>query len=114
VIEAGVPVGHAPCPRVDPSGQKGGYWGAGWVILDGTDPTKILQHKTRLLFATTEWEVNSTTGSGGAWEMHVCCIGATNAIAPVPGEKDTFMVYYGAGDAVTGAAKVVVTVPTAE
>lgn len=81
------------------------------MILDGKDPTKILQHKTRLLFATTEWEVNSTTGSGGAWEMHVCCIGATNAIAPVPGEVDTFMIYYGAGDAVTGAAKVVVKVP---
>ena len=111
VIEAGVPAGHAPCPRVDPNGQKGGYWGAGWVILDGKDPTKILQHKTRLLFATTEWEVNSTTGSGGAWEMHVCCIGATSAIAPVPGEVDTFMIYYGAGDAVTGAAKVVVKVP---
>ena len=26
VIEAGVPQGHAPCPRVDPNGQKGGYW----------------------------------------------------------------------------------------
>jgi hypothetical protein len=43
--------------------------------------------------------------------MHVCCIGATNAIAPIEGEKDAFMIYYGAGDAVTGAAKVVVTVP---
>ena len=112
VIEAGVPTGHAPCPRTDPGGQKGEYWGAGWVILDGKDPTKILQHNTRLLFATTEWEVNSTTSTtGGEWEMHVCCIGATNAIAPVPGEKDTFMVYYGAGDSVTGAAKVVVKVP---
>eukprot|EP00935_MAST-01C_sp_MAST-1C-sp1_P000786 g786.t1 len=114
VIEAGVPAGHAPCPRTDPGGQKGGYWGAGWVILDGDDPTKIIQHKTRLLFAETAWEVNSTTGTGtGAaqWEMHVCCIGATNAIAPVPGEPDSFMVYYGAGDAVTGVAKVVVQVP---
>eukprot|EP01052_Picozoa_sp_SAG31_P036237 SAG31_NODE_4491_length_3188_cov_5.552784_3_plen_365_part_00 len=120
VIEAGVPEGHAPCPRVDPSGQKGGYWGAGWVILDGKDPTKILQHNTRLLFATTPWELNSTTmpinassreAANEQWEMHVCCIGATNAIAPIEGEKDAFMVYYGAGDAVTGAAKVVVTVP---
>ena len=98
VIEAGVPAGHAPCPRTDPSGQKGGYWGAGWVILDGKDPTKILQHRTRLLFAETPWEVNSTTSTtGGApWEMHVCCIGATNGIAPVQGEKDTFMIYVSA------------------
>ena len=73
---------------------------------------------------TAPWEVNSTTivGSSGAedqpqWEMHVCCIaiGATNAIAPIKGEKDAFMIilYYGAGDAFTGAAKVVVKINAA-
>ena len=68
------------------------------------------KHSKRDAFSCSE-TTDSAAGDPEQWEMHVCCIGATNAIAPIEGEKDAFMIYYGAGDAVTGAAKVVVTVP---
>jgi hypothetical protein len=70
------------------------------------------KHSKRDAFSYSETtDSASAAGDPEQWEMHVCCIGATNAIAPIEGEKDAFMIYYGAGDAVTGAAKVVVTVP---
>ena len=105
VIEAGQPAGSPKLCPYHPN-QEAAYWGAGWAILDGDDPTVIIQRGTRLLFPRTPWEVNGTTDGHHQWEMHGCMIGATTGIRPIPGEQDAFMVFYGAGDSVSGAAKI--------
>ena len=32
------------------------WWGIGYLILDKTDPTKIIQRGTRMLWPTEPWE----------------------------------------------------------
>ena len=83
-----------------------------YVILDQDDPSRILQRGSELLFPETPWERDRRTGepASEAWEWVGCCIGDASGLQPLPDapEPDTFLLWYGGGDAVTGAAIVTV------
>ena len=106
-VEAGAPkpplppAPAVPCPS-SPAHYTS-WWGIGWAILNGTDPAQIIQRGSELLFPTTDWEANRTFPDGSQTEWRGCMIGDASGMQPLE-EKDTFMVYYGGGDAVSGAA----------
>jgi len=81
-------------------------WGAGYIIMDKTDPSIILQRTSieydfgPLIWPSLPWEVTNTSGS--SWEPLKCCIGATNSLQPLGG--DSFLAHYASGDSVAGSA----------
>eukprot|EP00747_Dinoflagellata_sp_TGD_P179687 gnl/TRDRNA2_/TRDRNA2_30891_c0_seq1.p1 gnl/TRDRNA2_/TRDRNA2_30891_c0~~gnl/TRDRNA2_/TRDRNA2_30891_c0_seq1.p1 ORF type:complete len:408 (-),score=51.79 gnl/TRDRNA2_/TRDRNA2_30891_c0_seq1:82-1305(-) len=77
------------------------WWGIGYLILDKDDPTKILQRGTRLIWPSLPWELGNYSAS--SWEPYKNCIGAMNSLHALP-KKNSFLGYYAAGDAVSGAA----------
>merc|ERR1711957_690953 len=50
------------------------WWGIGYLILDGTDPTKILQRGSHALWPSLPWEWGNTSATD--WEPYKNCIGA--------------------------------------
>ena len=80
-------------------------WGAGYLILDGKDPTVILQRSTvgeggPLLWPEEPWEVTNTSAT--SWQPLKCFIGATNSLQPLGGDR--FLAHYASGDSVAGGA----------
>ena len=68
---------------------------------------QILARGSELLFPTTPWEAERRFPDGNVSEWRGCMIGDASGMQPIPGgERDTFVVYYGGGDAVSGAAVV--------
>lgn len=76
-----------------------------FVILNGTDPTQILQRANEFLLAPTrDWEVGAAPAA--------CNVGNVvflEAVAGVDGETDTFDVWFGGSDTVVGTARFKVT-----
>ena len=76
-----------------------------WAILDGTDPSRILQRATRpLLSPVLGWQQGTAP-----YECNVGAVVFLEAAAPVPGQPDVFDVWFGGSDAVVGTARIVVT-----
>lgn len=74
----------------------------GFVILNGTDPTQILQRSDEpILSPQLEWEVSGLTANVVFAEGWIRLEGAAN--------PDTFLVFYGAADTCVGAAALTVT-----
>lgn len=82
------------------------WWGIGYLILDGDDPTKVLQRGSHLVWPTLPWEFGNSSRS--KWEPYKDCIGAMNSLHRLPGKENRFVGYYVAGDAVSGAAVITV------
>ena len=86
---------------------RDGRCALGWMILDKDDPTKVVARaEEALLFAELEFE---TTGSA-AFPTQTPWVIFTDGLQKVA--EDEFIVWYGAGDTNTGAARIKVTVPT--
>eukprot|EP01050_Picozoa_sp_SAG11_P009079 SAG11_NODE_833_length_6943_cov_4.544126_2_plen_326_part_00 len=103
-----------PCPGTGPDDGGGhAWWGMGWAILRGSEPTEILQRGSELLFPETDWE--KRTGAANKWEWRGCMIGDASGLMPLDDakEKDTFLLWYGGGDSLSGAAVVKVWRPQA-
>eukprot|EP01114_Cavostelium_apophysatum_P010493 TRINITY_DN2427_c0_g1_i1.p1 TRINITY_DN2427_c0_g1~~TRINITY_DN2427_c0_g1_i1.p1 ORF type:complete len:391 (-),score=35.41 TRINITY_DN2427_c0_g1_i1:36-1142(-) len=81
-------------------------YNAGWVIINGSDPTQIIQRSDQpLLSPDLPWEIGTSPYLG--LTPNVVFI---EGIAP--GQyPDTFIVFYGAADSYTGIAEVTVSVP---
>lgn len=85
----------------------GDFWAynPGWVILDGADPTRILQRsEVPLLSPVHGWEQGVAP-----YECNVHNVTFLEAAHPVPGQPNTFDVFFGGSDAVIGTARIVVT-----
>ena len=61
------------------------WWGIGYLILDKTDPTKILQRESRMLWPTFAWERADPDDPSTSWEAYKNCIGAMNSLHALPG-----------------------------
>ena len=85
------------------------HWCAG-AILNGSDPSQILQRGSELLFPITAWE--KRTGAGNQWEWRGCMIGDASGLMPLKAQgttdEDSFLLWYGGGDSLSGAAVVTV------
>jgi hypothetical protein len=111
-VEAGIPrpplrPAADPCPGRGPDDGGGhAWWGMGWAILNGSDPSEILQRGSELLFPATPWE--KRVGASHSWEWRGCMIGDASGLMPLDGasERDSFLLWYGGGDSVSGAAVV--------
>eukprot|EP01048_Picozoa_sp_COSAG05_P010545 COSAG05_NODE_934_length_6536_cov_9.161100_6_plen_692_part_00 len=111
-VEAGMPKPPLkpvadPCPGVGPDDGGGhAWWGMGWAVLSGSDPSQILQRGSELLFPSTPWE--KRTGEANKWEWRGCMIGDASGLMPLEhaADKDTFLLWYGGGDSLSGAAVV--------
>lgn len=51
------------------------WWGIGYVILDGTEPTRVLQRQSKMVMPELEYEWANGTAS---WEPYKNCVGAMN------------------------------------
>ena len=78
----------------------------GWAILNGSEPSQILQRGSELLFPSTDWE--KRTGAANKWEWRGCMIGDASGLMPLGSAAgpDSFRLWYGGGDALSGAAVV--------
>jgi predicted GH43/DUF377 family glycosyl hydrolase len=75
---------------------------AEFAIINGTDPTHVLQRADApLLTPTFAWELGQAPA-----ECNVACVVFLEAVAPVDGMLDTFDVWFGGSDAVVGTARV--------
>eukprot|EP01089_Gocevia_fonbrunei_P000175 TRINITY_DN10178_c0_g1_i1.p1 TRINITY_DN10178_c0_g1~~TRINITY_DN10178_c0_g1_i1.p1 ORF type:complete len:358 (+),score=75.09 TRINITY_DN10178_c0_g1_i1:60-1133(+) len=89
--------------KKDPNSGNGLQYNAGWVIIDGKDPTKILERCTEpLLSPVLPWEIGTKP-----------FLDLTPNVVFVEGmrkgiSENTFVIYYGAADSVIGVAEVVV------
>lgn len=88
-----------------PSDPSAAYH-VGWLILSGKNPDVVLARSSEPLMSPEF-----------AWELGVApyTCNAPNVVfleaaSPIPGEKDTFQVYYGGADATIGTARVSVTI----
>jgi predicted GH43/DUF377 family glycosyl hydrolase len=73
----------------------------GFVIINGSDPTQILQRsETPILSPTRDWEIGSYPA-----ECNVANVVFLEAAAPVDGMIDTYDVWFGGSDAVVGTAR---------
>jgi len=78
-------------------------YNVGWVILDGNDPSKILQRAEQpLLSPELDWETGTSPYLGLTPNV-VFCEGWTRGT-----EEDSFIIFYGGADSVIGAAEVTV------
>jgi len=82
------------------------WWGIGYLILDKDDPTKVLQRGSHLVWPELPWEFANSSSS--KWEPYKDCIGAMNSLHRIPDKVNSFLGYYVAGDAVSGAALITV------
>lgn len=74
-----------------------------WAILDGSDPTKIIQQAPEPLWTPTDqpWMQGIAP-----YTCNVCQVSFLEAAHPVSDQADTFRVYFGGADAVVGTAVV--------
>lgn len=85
---------------------NGNYTG-GWVIMDGSDPTRIKQRSESHLFVPTmDYEIGN-----GIWPVQRNRTIFVTSAVPISGEVDVFRVWYGAADA--NVASAIVKVSTA-
>ena len=77
-------------------------WGAGYAILDGDDPSVVIQRESGIIWPELPWETVNASNPGTAWEPMKCCIGATNSIQPLGGNE--FLAHYVTGDSVSGGS----------
>lgn len=83
--------------------EPGSAYHVGWVILDKTDPTKILQRSNEpLMTPEYPWEIGSPPYTCNV--PNVIFLEAAKQISP-----DQFQVYFGGADAVVGSAVITVT-----
>merc|ERR1712187_181419 len=62
------------------------WWGIGYLILDGTNPMRILQRGPHLLWPQLPWELGNTKAT--SWEPYKHCIGAMNSLHVLPSKAD--------------------------
>lgn len=74
----------------------GGQYIAGWVVLDGADPTRIVQRSVVHPFAI---DMDYEIGNNPAWPVYRNNTVFVTSLIPVEGEVDTFRAWYGAADA---------------
>jgi len=80
----------------------------GWLILDGKDPTKILQRSSEpLLSPELAWEIGTDPYLGCV--PRVVFLEAAKSLG-----NDRFLVFYGGADSVIGTAIVQVSVDPTE
>jgi len=85
---------------------NGNYTG-GFVILDGADPTRIVQRgATHVFMPTMDYEIGMGTG---IWPVQRNRTLFVTALIPVAGEVDTFRAWWGAADANIATGIVTVT-----
>ena len=79
----------------------------GWVVLNGTEPTHVLQRATTppLPFSEFPWQ----RGNVPPWTCNVALVSILGGGHPIHGHPDAFRVYFGGADAVVGTAIVTVT-----
>jgi predicted GH43/DUF377 family glycosyl hydrolase len=75
------------------------------VILDGTDPTKIVARAPEPLWSPNDYSWMAGNTHAGT-VCNVAQVAFVEAAHPVAGSPDTFQVYYGGSDAVLGTATV--------
>ena len=87
------------------SANQSNAYHPGFVILNGADPTQILQRSSSsILSPTRDWEIGSYPA-----ECNVPNVVFLEAAAPVDGMVDNFDVWFGGSDAVIGTARFSVT-----
>ncbi len=68
--------------------------------MDGNDPTQIVQRSaTHWLVPTMDYEIGN-----GIWPVNRNRTTFATSVVPLPGQPDTFRVWYGAADA-NGASR---------
>jgi predicted GH43/DUF377 family glycosyl hydrolase len=81
-------------------------YNVGWAILDGSDPTKIIQRcEQPLLSPELPWEIGTQPYPG--LTPNVVFLQGWKQVAD---QKDTFLVFYGGADSVVGVALVTVAI----
>jgi len=91
-------------PSVKPNWDE--QYNVGWVVLDGNDPSSIVERSSMpLLSPELAWE-NGTFPDLGLTPNVVFCEGWTQ----VPNQPDSFIIFYGAADSVVGVAQISVTI----
>jgi hypothetical protein len=100
-----------------PAGNFTGNYTVGWVVLNGSDPTEILARwngKRPWMNPVHDYETLCKADLSGRckWKGANPWTLFMPSADPVPGTKDTFRVFWGAGDGNTGTGIVRVTVPT--
>ena len=111
--------GWNPRPSAACGGPHGNYTGnytVGWIVLNGSDPTQILERwneKTPWMNPVHDYETlcNADLSGKCKWKGATPWTLFLPSADPIPGEKDTFRVFWGAGDGNTGTGVVRVTVP---
>jgi predicted GH43/DUF377 family glycosyl hydrolase len=85
--------------------SPGNVYHPGFVILNGSDPTQILQRsELPLLSPTRDWELGAAPAA-----CNVPNVVFLEAVTRAPGQSgDVFDVYFGGSDAVVGTARVAV------
>ena len=97
-----------------PAGNFTGNYTVGWVVLNGSDPTQIIARhadKTPWMNPVNDYETlcdADTTGhckytGANPWTIFL------PSADPLPGQRDSFRVWWGAGDGSTGTGIVKVT-----
>jgi predicted GH43/DUF377 family glycosyl hydrolase len=82
------------------SWDKMGGFQAGWVVLSGSDPTKVLARSSvPPLPYTLPWERGVEP-----WSCNVANVANLGGGHPIKGLKDTFRIYFGGADTVLGSA----------
>jgi len=91
--------------KKDNESANGLQYHVGWLVLNGSDPTQIIQRcEEPLLSPQLPWEIGTSPWLGLTPNV-VFCEGMRTGHQP-----DTFVIYYGAADSVLGAAEVVVSI----
>jgi predicted GH43/DUF377 family glycosyl hydrolase len=81
---------------------SGNVYHPGFVILNGTDPTQILQRsEDALLSPTADWEAGNAPAA-----CNVPNVVFLEAVTRAPSGTDVFDVYFGGSDAVVGTARI--------
>ena len=104
--------GARKCPTSKPNYER--CYAMGWLILDGKDPTRVLQRSSLeepLLVPTLEWEIGNTTmgdqtpnavfmdGALFRWEGE----GEDVSVERSGSEKEEFVAFYGGSDTAVGS-----------
>jgi predicted GH43/DUF377 family glycosyl hydrolase len=84
----------------------------GFLILNGSDPSQILQRSAQPIFSPVlDWEVgNSTVQPFFSLTPNVVFV---EGVVPWPGVPDSFLFVYGAADSRVGVGRIDVIVPSA-
>lgn len=85
----------------------GGQYLAGWVVLDGADPTRIVQRSVVHPFVPSmDYELGSNPA---VWPVYRNNTLFVTSLVPVEGQADVFRAWYGAADANVATALVTIT-----